>query len=113
MLTDSLKQKEQMSRLAYLAQLGYSFSILFLFVAILTLVFGVFDEKMSFLTIFGEDSWKPIDTCSTAIQSVLFNTWAVLLLYTAFLVLLAGLPMYVSLPPHWLPFELWKMIHDM
>ena len=64
MLTDLLRHKEQNSRLMYFGKLAYVCLLLFLFVAIITLVFGVFEAKMSFVTIFGEDYWKPIDACS-------------------------------------------------
>ena len=113
MLTDLLRQKKQNSHLIYVGKVAYACLLLFLFVAIITLVFGVFEAKMSFVTIFGEDNWKPIDACSLGVKSILFNTWTVLLLYTGFLLLLAGLPLYVSLPAHWMPYELWNMINNM
>ena len=78
MLTDLLRHKEQNSRLMYFGKLAYVCLLLFLFVAIITLVFGVFEAKMSFVTIFGEDNWKPIDACSSGVESILFNTWTVL-----------------------------------
>ena len=113
MLTDFLRHKEQNFRLIYFGKLAYVCLFLFLFVAIITLVFGVFEAKMSFVKIFGQDNWKPIDACALGVQTILFNIWTVLLLYTGFLLLLAGLPLYISLPSHWMPYELWNMINNM
>lgn len=96
--------------MAYVKQLVYLCLILVLFFSIIALVFGVFDETMSFLTLFGPKAWYPVNMCVANMKHVVFNIWTLLLLYTGFIVLIAGLPLYVKLPSHWIPYEVWRMI---
>lgn len=112
LMADSLRQKEEASRVAYIGQVVYLCCILILLFSIIALVFGWFDEQMSFLTLFGSNGWQPVDRCVSTMKYVLFNVWTLLLLYTALLIFIACLPLYVSIPPHWLPYDLWLLAKE-